>query len=637
MVAGSLRTTLHRLTLALALVTLACGGAFARSGDIQLTVIGDKEMGEELKKLSQDLDKDQPLTGDSLSLLQGAQVRRARMVSALRSRGYYDSRVVATIAQQPIEDASALDAIDAAPEAQKVDFVFNVATGPIYRVVSLDIDGPADVVSKDIVRSKLDLLPGQPADAAAIIGTENQILSQVREHGYALARMERREVVIDHATREAHITYYLAVGPTATMGPVRFSGTDKIDVVYLQKRVPFKQGEPYAPDKVNALRDRLTSLGVFSSVRIKPADKLTANGELPIDVELQDRLPRTIGFGISYETILGAGVNASWLHRNLFGQAESLRVSGAVNHIGQGSMPQDLGYSLKLDFLKPDLWRAEQDLYGNAQVLREVLPAYTRNAALMGFGLNRVLTPHLKVSGGFSAETEQITALGVTSYYTLVGLPLSGTLNEANSETDPTKGYKLVLNATPYADLNHNGNMFAILKAIGTGYLDVSGEGRSVIAARAAFGSIPGGGGNGYPYGSGNGYPYGSSNGYVSIPPDKLFYAGGGGSIRGFTYQSAGPRDAFNNPLGGASLIETSLEFRQRIGKSWGAVAFIDAGGAYADTIPNFSQMEPRVGTGVGVRYYTSFGPARLDFGLPLNPREGDAAFGVYVSLGQSF
>lgn len=625
MVAGSLRTALHRLTFALAAAMLAGGGAFARSGDIQLTVVGDKDMSEELKTLSQDLDKDQPLTGDSLSLLQGAQVRRARMVSALRSKGYYDSRVVATIAQQPIEEASALDAIDAMPEAQKVDFVFNVATGPVYRVVSLDVEGPADVVSKDIVRSKLDLLPGQPADAAAIIGTENQILGQVREHGYALARMERREVVIDHATREAHITYYLAVGPTATMGPVRFSGTDKIDIVYLQKRVPFKEGEPYAPDKVSALRDRLTSLGVFSSVRIKPADQLTPNGELPIDVELKDRLPRTIGFGVSYETILGAGVNASWLHRNLFGQAESLRVSGAVNHIGQGSIPQDLGYSLKLDFLKPDLWRAEQDLYGNAQVLREVLPAYTRNAALMGFGLNRVLTPHLKVSGGVSAETEQITALGVTSYYTLLGVPMSATLNEANSETDATKGYKLVLNATPYADLNHDGNLFAILKLVGTGYFDVSGEGRSVIAARAALGTIPGGSGNA------------NANGNVSIPPDKLFYAGGGGSIRGFTYQSAGPRDAFNNPIGGASLIETSLEFRQRIGKSWGAVAFIDAGGAYIDTMPNFSQMEPRVGTGVGVRYYTGFGPARLDFGLPLNPRQGDAAFGIYVSLGQSF
>ena len=107
--------------------------------------------------------------------------------------------------------------------------------------------------------------------------------------------------------------------------------------------------------------------------------------------------------------------------------------------------------------------------------------------------------------------------------------------------------------------------------------------------------------------------------------------------MRGFSYQSAGPRDAFNNPLGGASVVEGSVEFRQRIGQSFGAVVFFDAGAAYLDTLPDFSQFAPRMGTGVGVRYYTSFGPARLDVGLPLNKRDGDAPFGVYVSIGQAF
>jgi translocation and assembly module TamA len=607
-----------RLWAAVMVLVLACAGVEARTGEIALTIIGDERMSEELKKLSEELDTDQPLSGDSLSLLQAAQARRARMVSALRSRGYYDSRVIATVANQPIEEAAALDAIDGKPEAEKISFVFNVATGPVYRVISLAIEGPKDVITYDVDRAKLSLLPGEPADAATIIGAEGQILEQIREHGYALAKVVRREVVIDHAARDAHVTFYVEPGPTATMGPVRFSGTQKIDIVYLQKRVPFKPGEPYAPDKVNALRDRLTGLGVFSAVRIKPAQTLAPNGELPIDVELEDRLQHTIGFGVSYETQLGAGINASWMHRNLFGEAESLKLTAEVNHIGQGQIPTDLGYSLKADFLKPDWWLSGQDLYAKAQALREVLPAYTREAALFGFGLNRVLTPHLKVSAGISAEASQIEYFGTTSYYKLLGLPLSAVLNETNSETDPTKGYRLSLNLTPYADLDHNNDLFAIIKLVGTAYADVSGDGRSVIAGRAAFGTIPGG-----------------TN--ASIPPDKLFYAGGGGSVRGFTYQSAGPRDAFNNPIGGASLVESSLEFRQRIGKSFGAVAFLDAGAAYTKTMPDFSELSPRIGTGIGVRYYTSFGPARLDFGIPLNKRPGDSDFGIYVSLGQSF
>ena len=610
---------LGRLSAVLTAAVLVTGSAHARTADISLTVIGDTRMTEELKTLAKDLDKDEPLSGDGLSLLQAAQARRARMVSALRSRGFYDSRVVATVAGQPIEEAAALDAIDAKPEAEKIGFMFDVATGPVYRVSSIDIDGPPAVVGYPALdRSKLALLTEQPADAAVILATESQILDQVREHGYALAKVPRREVVIDHATREAHVTYYLQPGPTATMGRVSFSGTEKVDTTYLQKRVPFKEGEPYTPDKVTAMRDRLTGLGVFSAVRIKPADRLNAQGELPIDVEVKDRLQRTIGVGVSYETILGAGINASWQHRNLFGEAESLKLTAEVNHIGQGAIPADLGYSFKAEFLKPDWWLSGQDATASAQGLREVLPAYTRSAALLGIGLNRTLSPHLRVSAGLSAEVSQVEKYGITNYYKLVGIPLSATLNRADSDTDPTRGYKLIANITPYADINHGNDLFAILKLVGTTYVNVSGDGRSVIAGRAAFGTVPGG-----------------TN--VSIPPDKLFYAGGGGSVRGFTYQSAGPRDAFNNPLGGASLVEGSVEFRQRIGKSFGVVAFLDAGSAYLTTMPNFSENTPRLGAGVGARYYTGFGPARLDLGIPLNKRDGDAPFGVYVSLGQAF
>jgi translocation and assembly module TamA len=610
---------LGRLAAAMAAVLLACGLAEARTGQISLTIAGDKDMADELKQLSEDLDKDQPLTGDALSLLQAAQARRARLASALRSRGYYDSRVVATVGNQPIDEASALDAIDSQPETAKIDFQFNVATGPVYHVANLEIDGPKEVVEYPALdRGKLALKPGQPADASTIINTENQILDQVRSHGYALAKVERRDVVIDHATREARVTYHLQTGPVATMGPVQFSGTNKVDTTYLQKRVPFKEGEPYTPDKVTALRDKLTALGVFSAVRIKPATSLDAKGELPIDVGLEDRPSHAIGFGASYETILGFGVNAYWLHRNLFGEAESLRLSAMVNHIGQGSIPHDLGYGFRMDFLKPDWWVANQDAVASAQALREVYPAYTRKALVFGGALNRILSPHWRVSGGLSFETSQIEVLGTTSYYQLFGVPLSATWNETNSELDPTRGYKFVLNLTPYADLEHSNDLFAITKLVGTAYVDVSGNGRSVIAGRAAFGSIPGG-----------------TN--TVVPPDKLFYAGGGGSIRGFTYQSAGPRDAFNNPVGGASLVEASLEFRQRIGQSFGVVAFVDAGGAYSKTLPDFTELTPRVGTGVGVRYYTAFGPARLDVGFPLNKRQGDAPFGVYVSIGQAF
>ncbi len=610
---------LFRLVAALALFCLLLVVAHARTADLALTVTGDERMAEELKTLTDDLDKDQPLTGDSLALLQGAQARRQRIVTALRSRGFYDARVTATVANQPVEDAAALNAIDQTPEADKTHFVFDVATGPVYRVTDLAIEGPPDIVGyPGLDRSKLTLAPGKPADATLILATEGEILGQVKDRGYALAAVARREVLIDHATQEAKVTFVVAPGPLARMGQVSFSGTEKVDTTYLQRRVPYEEGDPYTPAKVNALRDRLTALGVFNSVRVKPATALNDKGELPIDVDLTDRVPRTIGFGLSYETIRGFAVNGFWTHRNLFGQAESLKLSAEVNHIGQGNVTQDLGYGFKIDFRKPDWWLKQQDATANAAAVNEVYDAYTKKAVSFGVGLDRIFNPHWRATVGLTGEVSQITRYGNTGYYKLLGMPMQVINNQANSDVDPTRGYRLTLNLTPYYDFTNPSDPFVIARVTGTAYLNVSGDGRSVLAGRASFGTIPGGTA-------------------ANIPFDKLFYAGGGGSVRGFAYQSAGPRDAWNNPLGGASVVEGSVEFRQRIGKSFGAVAFVDAGSAYTDTIPDFSQFAPRIGTGVGVRYYTDFGPARLDVGFPLNKREGDAPFGLYVSIGQAF
>jgi translocation and assembly module TamA len=411
------------------------------------------------------------------------------------------------------------------------------------------------------------------------------------------------------------VTFVAETGPLARMGPVRFSGTDKVDTVWLQRRVPFSEGEPYDPAKVEAMRGRLTSLGVFNSVRIKPASTLDANGELPFDVELTDRPSRSIGFGVSYETQLGFAVSGFWTHRNLFGQAESLRLTAELTHIGQGYAILDTGFAFRAAFRKPDWWLGGQDARLEAAGLREVLDAYTRNAVTAYGGLDRVFSPRWTARAGLAGEASRITRNGITMDYQLVGLPLSILYNRANSDLDPTEGYRIDLDVTPWV---YSRNFFTVLRLTGRHYFDFSEDGRSVLATRASLGSEP-------------------AISIGAIPPDKYFYAGGGGSVRGFVYQSAGPRDNFNNPLGGASVVEASVEFRQRIGKSWGAVAFVDAGSAYPYFFPDFSLFAPRIGAGVGARYYTDFGPVRLDVGFPLNRRDGDPAFGVYVSLGQAF
>ena len=603
------------VALAALLAVTAGGPAQARTAKIALVVGGDEQMQADLKELVERFEKDQPLTGDSLGLLQGAQAAAARINTALRSRGYYDATIAATVDGRPIAEAGALDAIDARPESEPISFAFNVTTGPRYRIGEVVVRPPTAQTSlPGIDRAQLGLSPGDPADATAVLEAQDKLLAELRKQGYALASI-KRDVVVNHATREATVTFVAETGPLARMGPVRFSGTDKVDTVWLQRRVPFSEGELYDPAKVEAMRGKLTSLGVFNAVRIKPATTLDADGKLPFDVELTDRPSRSIGFGVSYETQLGFAVSGFWTHRNLFGQAESLRLTAEINHIGQGYAILDTGFAFRAAFRKPDWWLSGQDARLEAAGLREVLDAYTRRAVTAYAGFDRTFSPRWQARLGLAAELSRITRNGITMDYGLVGLPMSILYNHANSDLDPTRGYRIDLAVTPWV---YSRDFFTVIRLTGRHYFDFSEDGRSVLATRASFGTEP-------------------AISIGGIPPDKYFYAGGGGSVRGFVYQSAGPRDNFNNPLGGASVIEASVEFRQRIGKSWGAVGFVDAGSAYPYFLPDFSLFAPRVGAGVGARYYTDFGPVRVDVGFPLNRREGDPPFGVYVSLGQAF
>ena len=106
------------------------------------------------------------------------------------------------------------------------------------------------------------------------------------------------------------------------------------------------------------------------------------------------------------------------------------------------------------------------------------------------------------------------------------------------------------------------------------------------------------------------------------------------GFVRGYGYQRLGPRDADNDPIGGRSLAEFSLEARVRFGV-FGVVPFVDAGNIYTESLPRLDKM--RFGAGLGGRYYSSFGPIRIDIGTPINRRTGEARVTVFVSLGQAF
>jgi translocation and assembly module TamA len=157
---------------------------------------------------------------------------------------------------------------------------------------------------------------------------------------------------------------------------------------------------------------------------------------------------------------------------------------------------------------------------------------------------------------------------------------------------------------------------FVILQASASSYLDMGAPGRSVLALRGVIGDTQGAD-------------------QFELPPDKRFYAGGSATVRGYKYQSIGPAFANGNPEGGTAMAAGSVELRQRILDDYGAVVFADAGQVSINATPFASPWQ--IGAGIGARYYTSFGPIRLDLALPVNPQPGSGSFEIYIGLGQAF
>ena len=124
-------------------------------------------------------------------------------------------------------------------------------------------------------------------------------------------------------------------------------------------------------------------------------------------------------------------------------------------------------------------------------------------------------------------------------------------------------------------------------------------------------------------------------SGLASIPATRRFFAGGGGSVRGYAYQEISPYNDAGDATGGRSYATGSFEVRMQVTETIGIVPFLDVGSVSRNNVPNFSDL--RMGAGVGLRYMTPFGPLRLDVAVPLQRYDDGSRYGIYAGIGQSF
>jgi translocation and assembly module TamA len=530
-----------------------------------------------------------------------------RFLAALHSVGYYQATIGITIDGHPLDDPGLIDALEQASTAQ-VNVTFT--EGPLFHLGTVTIDGtlPAGF------QADLALHTGAPARAEAVLAAGALLLTRLRDAGYALARVDPPTATLHPDGRTLDVAFAVQSGPRVDLGPITVTGLKDVNGSYVQNRVTLKQGQVFDPAKIEAQRQDLASLGVFSEVRAEPATALDGAGQLPLRFVVTEAKPRSVDAGVSYSTDLGIGLSAGWHHHNLFGNAEQLNLTATTT--GGGTAETRPGYNVGAQFIKPDFFARDQTLQVSVNAVRQDLKAYDQDALLENVTLSRPLWPHWTAHAGLSGEQEYITQEDVGRSYDLVGLPLGIAYDSSNNLLNPTAGIRASVNVTPMHSMSGAGATFTIMQVSAATYLDVSGNGRSVVALRGLVGLV-------------------SGAGQFDLPPDQRFYAGGSATVRGFRYQSVGPQFSDGNPQGGTAISAGTVELRQRLWGNWGMAAFVDAGQVSANSSP-FSEAW-RVGVGAGVRYFTSIGPIRLDVAVPTNRPAGSDSFELYIGLGQAF
>ncbi len=533
----------------------------------------------------------------------------------LRIYGYYDAEVIQTISGLEIGSATA---------AAKPSVRFDVVPGPRFRFGAINLDDlPSTGSDFAELRTAYGIQSGDPLDSDRIVASRTVLDTALGESGFAFAKLGEPDLLIDHAREEGDLTQLVSAGGRYTFAEV-VSGLPRfLPGGHLEDIARFKNGDLYKRSLSEDLRRAIIATGLVSSVTITPRETRAPQGEVPgsvaLDVAMTTAPLRTVAGAIGYDSGEGFRVEASWEHRNLFPPEGMLRARGVA-----GTKEQLAGVTFRRNNFRGRDQVLTLDLYASS-VKRE---AYVAKTAGFSASYEKLTTLIFQKPWVWSVGLEAVATNeregginGLTTTpqtYYVVALPLRGGLDTTDNLLDPTHGYRAALRASP--EFSFSGGRktgYVRVQADASAYLPIGKS--AVIAGRVRIGTIPGAA-------------------LDDIAPSRRFYAGGGGSVRGFGYQEIGPRDGLGVQTGGRSLSELSIEARIKTGLFGGGlsvVPFVDAGTAETSVTPRFSDM--RFGVGLGLRYQTGFGPIRIDVATPLKRRPGESVVAVYVALGQAF
>ncbi|KIN60500.1 Outer membrane protein [Sulfitobacter noctilucae] len=543
-------------------------------------------------------------TPSTQEVVAAAQADYGRLLAVLYDQGYFGPVIKIT-----------LDGIDAAaiPPVQPPNAidraVITVDTGPLFRFGTAQI-AP---VAPDTELPE-EFATGQTASLSVLKDAVSSGIDGWRAQGHAKADLESQQLTARHQDRTINAELRLAPGPRLRFGPLQVTGNSAVRTDRILDIAGLPTGEIFDPRELRLAATRLRRTGAFSSVALLEPDRIGPNQTLDITAQLTEAKPRRFGFGAELGSLEGLTLSAFWLHRNLLGGAERLRIEGEIKGIGGNSGGED--YRLSGRFERPATFNEDTDFYALAQIEQLDEVNYFSRQLDLEAGIERIANENRTYTLGLGLRTAETRDAFGENRYTLLTLPLSAQFDYRDNRLDAKNGYYLNASLTPFLAVSGSDN--GLRTYVDARAYRTFGEARPVtFALRGQLGSV-----------------YGPD--LSEAPADYLFYSGGGGTVRGQPYQTLGVDLSNDQTVGGRSFVAVSAEARIMVTQSIGVVGFVDGGYVGSEEFYDGSGVW-HSGAGIGVRYDTGIGPIRVDLAVPTSGPETDENFQVYIGIGQSF
>jgi translocation and assembly module TamA len=541
-------------------------------------------------------------------LLATARAEYRALTGVLYGAGYYGGSISVRIDGREAADLSPLN--------------------PPVRIgtISVQVDpGPAFVFGKAKVAPVAPeteipeaFATGAPAASGVIGDAARAAVSGWRDQGHPKAALGGQSVTADHAARTLSADIEIDPGPKLAFGAFSIKGNERVRSERVAEIAGYPQGETFDPDALDKAAKRLRRTGAFRSVGFTEAE--TPDGDtLPMALTVVEENRRRLGFGVELAAQEGVTLSGFWLHRNLFRGAERLRVDFELGQIGGESTNGDptADVSLSFRYQRPATFTPDTDAFLEGEIARVDDPEFLSRSLTLGAGVEHIFSDVLTGEIGLSYRASRVTDTAGTRDFEILALPITVTRDTRDVALNATQGTYLRALVSPFVGVSGTENG-ALLKFDARAYRGFGAEANTVLAGRFQLGAL-------------------SGPSIADAPPDFLFFAGGGGSVRGQPFQAIGVTDAAGNTTGGRSFIGVQAEVRTKVTDAIGLVGFLDAGYIGAESFYDGSGNWIS-GAGVGVRYDTPIGPIRVDVGTPLDGGPADAsAVQIYIGIGQAF